>query len=272
MSYKFPGMDPYLEDRAIWRGFHHRLADEIADILTPHIGPKYYADIDVTTTFEEVNIGKPRIVLPDVGIMTQPAEAETTVTRTLVAEPAIAQAPIQRSAAVVPVKLRSVHIYVTESDELVTTIEILSPANKRGDGLSRYRRKRTSLLSSAVHLVEIDLLRGGQRVGGELQDPPLDDVDYIFLVNRGIDVNPDFISEIWPATLDQPLPAIPIPLLPPDPDVGLNMNAVIQAVYQRAGYAWRIDYSQPVPPPALRPALEEWLRENPLHRTEDGTQ
>ena len=53
------------------------------------------------------------------------------------------------------------------------------------------------------------------------------DTDYILLVNRyGL----KRISEIWPAALNEPLPLIPVPLLPPDPDVPLDLNAAIREV------------------------------------------
>jgi hypothetical protein len=141
---------------------------------------------------------------------------------------------------------------------LVTSIELLSPYNKRfGEGLGEYRRKRLQILRSAVHLVEIDLLRGGTRPGREVDAPPLD-ADYILLVNRDRGGNVR-VSEIWPVALNEPLPVLPIPLLAPDPDVPLELNDAIRSVYGRAGYDWRIDYRQPVPPPALRPAMATWL-------------
>lgn len=260
MAYRFPGMDPYLEDPAIWRGFHHRLANEIADRLNPNIGPKYYADIELHTTFEEVHVGKNRPMIPDVAIVAPARELAGLLGASVaVADPAENEAPVRRAVSVTPVTLRSVHIYVTDTDELITSIEILSPYNKRGEGLAEYRRKRSSLLASDVHLVEIDLLRGGQRVGSEVQGPPLDEADYILLVNRGYDINPGVWSDIWPATIDKPLPKLPIPLDPPDPDVYLDMNAVVRTIYERAAYERRIDYRQPVPPPTLRPAMATWV-------------
>jgi hypothetical protein len=36
---------------------------------------------------------------------------------------------------------------------------------------------------------------------------------------------------------------------------------VIQQVYERAAYERRLDYTKPVPPPPLRPAMEKWLSE-----------
>ncbi|MCB0188390.1 MAG: DUF4058 family protein, partial [Caldilineaceae bacterium] len=43
-------------------------------------------------------------------------------------------------------------VYETATDTLVTSIEILSPANKRGEGLREYQRKRSRLLRVEIHL------------------------------------------------------------------------------------------------------------------------
>lgn len=263
MAYRFPGMDPYLEDPAIWRGFHHSLAEEIRTRLNVSVGPKYYADVEVYTTFEEVHVGKAKPIIPDVAIVAPTLEPRGgAVAEMVVSASSEVVTPVRRPAMTRPVTLRAVHIYITETDELITSIEILSPYNKRGEGLAEYRRKRSSLLASNVHLVEIDLLRGGQRVGSEVQGPPLDEADYILLVNRGLEVNPGVWSDIWPVTLDKPLPMLPIPLDPPDPDVLLDMNATLRTVYERAAYARRIDYRQPVPPPELRPATARWIEKH----------
>jgi hypothetical protein len=42
--------------------------------------------------------------------------------------------------------------------------------------------------------------------------------------------------------LRQPLPAIPIPLLPPDADVWVDLAAVFRTTYQRGRYARSLDY------------------------------
>jgi hypothetical protein len=160
------------------------------------------------------------------------------------------------TVTLIPTKLRAVHIYETETRTLVTSIGILSPVNKRGQGLERYRQKRRRILLSDVHLIEIDLLLGGQRPGREVNEPALD-TDYVLLVNRAND-SPR-ISEIWPVALNETLPTLPVPLLPPDPDVPLDMAAILQNIYARAVYARRIDYTRPVPPPKLRPAIQAWM-------------
>ncbi|MCB0063610.1 MAG: DUF4058 family protein [Caldilineaceae bacterium] len=263
MVYRFPGMDPYLEAPTIWRGFHHALAEEIRKRLNANLSEKYYADVEVHTTFEEVHLGKAKPIVPDVAIVAQPTgTAGVAVAPVAVAEPAEGTAPVRRAVKVTPVTLRAVHIFITETDELITSIELLSPYNKREPGLAEYRRKRSTLLASNVHLVEIDLLRGGQRVGSEVQGEPLEDADYILLVNRGYEINPGVWSDIWPVTLDQPLPQLPIPLDPPDLDVLLDMNAVVRTIYENAAYERRIDYREPVPAPALRPETAKWVEQH----------
>lgn len=152
-----------------------------------------------------------------------------------------------------PEKLRRVLIRMTDNDELVTIIEILSPSNKRSQGLGDYQQKRYTILMSDVHFVEIDLLRAGTRPGEEVvTDVPY---DYATVVNRA---GPERISEIWRTALNEPLPIIPIPLRYPDADIILDMNQSIKALYSRYGYERLIDYSDPIPKPKLRSDMVEW--------------
>lgn len=158
------------------------------------------------------------------------------------------------------VNVRTVQIYQADTGELVTSVEILSPYDKRaGQGLEEYRPKRTRIILSPVHLVEVDLLRAGERPGREVNEPPLD-AEYILLVNRNRygDIR---ISEFWPGAFNERLPLIPIPLLPPDSDVALDLTTAIQTIYARAAYDRRLDYRRPVPPPELRPAMAAWVKE-----------
>ena len=58
----------------------------------------------------------------------------------------------------------------------MTIIELQSPSNKRsgGDGRRAYLQKRDEILSSQSHLIEIDLLRGGERLPIIEPLPPTD--------------------------------------------------------------------------------------------------
>jgi hypothetical protein len=254
-------MDPFLEDRRVWPGFHHSLAEEIRGRLNEQIGPKYYADVEVNTSLEDVTIAVPRRARPDVSVIRPMLPADRGMTGGVaVAELPREEAPVRRAVMAQEMRSRTVKIFLTGSDELVTAIEILSPANKQGEGLSQYRQKRADLLRIDIHFVEIDLLRGGERPGPEVANPPLDG-EYVLLVNRSLSGNPDRVSEIWPVSLDQPLPTLPIPLLEPDPDALLAMQAAIRAIYKRAGYSWRIDYAPPAPDPPLSAQMDGWMVE-----------
>ena len=148
-----------------------------------------------------------------------------------------------------------VEIYEASPEQrLVTCIEILSPSNKRPHtpGFDLYLRKRQSLLLGDVNLVEIDLLRGGSRM------PMLDpwpDSPYTVLVARAKKFE---LCQVWPIHLQRHLPSVPIPLAKPDPDILLDLQPMIDAIYQRSRYELSIDYSKPLSPP-LQPAEELWL-------------
>jgi hypothetical protein len=55
------------------------------------------------------------------------------------------------------------------------------------------------------------------------------------------------------------LPRVAVPLRRPDPDVVLNLTAVLQQVYRNARYDLQVDYRDPPPPPDLAPDDAAWL-------------
>jgi len=267
----FPGMDPYLECNVHWRGFHQYLATSIVDALNPQIVPKYYADVPIDVTahaaHQELVISEQpphlktvtRHVYPDVTVVqnspqpsaTQVAAPASEATATITAAPI--ERVVEKSTAA---KLRTVQIYLTGSKELVTAIEIFSPANKCGENLLQYQRKRSRIIQSDVHLIEIDLLRGGALPGPEVNHPSID-TDYVLLLNRA-DSDIYRLSKIWPVGINESLPVIPVPLQGEDADVALDLNRVVQGIYTSKYYGLRVDYNQPVPAPKLRTEMAEW--------------
>src|SRR5205823_14314623 len=58
-----------------------------------------------------------------------------------------------------------IRIHDAHDRRVVTVIEVLSPSNKRGGpDRTAYLAKRNEYLGGKLNLVEIDLLRGGQRM------------------------------------------------------------------------------------------------------------
>lgn len=252
MEQPFPGMDPYLESADYWPSFHHHLAEELMTQLNAVLGPTYFADVEVRTPLDDLGILASADIYPDVAVLGDDGAAGAEA-----AAPAVV-APLQRLALPAErTRSRAVLVRQSGSNTLVTAIDLLSPSNKQGRGLELYRQKRERLLLSACHLVEIDLLRRGQRPGWELAEPPLD-AAYLCLVNRARADNVR-VSEIWPLPLAAPLPLLPIPLLPPDPDVLLDLATAIRQIYGRARYGRRIDYRVAPPPPELSAEEAAWL-------------
>lgn len=156
---------------------------------------------------------------------------------------------------VAPMKERWVEIRDL-AGTLVTVIEILSPANKNGGGLSDYLEKRRRLLASPINLVEIDLLLGGRPVfpEGFIKLPPLEGAHYFINVKRAGATNR---REIYRPLLREPLPVIRIPLRREDKDVLIDLQPLVDRVYQAGRYD-TLDYTR-LPDLPLAEADREWL-------------
>src|SRR5262249_38135278 len=131
-----------------------------------------------------------------------------------------------------------------------------SPTNKRlnSDGRKNYLAKRIKVLESRVHLVEIDLLRGGARMPA---DPKLEGADFFAVISRKKN-RPRAEAFRW--SLRQSLPKIQIPLNEPDPDAELDLQAAFTTVYDRAGYDYALNYRTDILPP-LDEEDASWLHD-----------
>ena len=107
----------------------------------------------------------------------------------------------------------------------------------------------TSILTGTADFVEIDLLRCGKPMPAE--DRP--ECVYSVLVSRGGE-RPH--AGFWPIGLRDPLPVVPIPLRADEADVHGDLRAVIDRVYDEAGYRYFLYEHPPVPP--LGEADAEW--------------
>ena len=97
--------------------------------------------------------------------------------------------------------------------------------------------------------MEIDLLRAGQHVlavaewaarGGR-------NYDYLVCVNRAQGMRSEY--ELYPRELSRRLPRIGIPLANGDPDVVLDLQAVLAKTHEAGRYRDRLRYEQPCVPP-----------------------
>jgi hypothetical protein len=262
MPSPFPGMDPYLEDPVRWPDVHQSLITYIRDALQPQVRPRYHARMG-----ERVyTLHPPHAMYPDVVLTRRPIkEAAAAGLATQAPEGTAEEDEQEREIdtpivlTVQPVEHREpfVEIVHAAGNEVVTIIEVLSPANKApGEGHRTYRRKQHELMDSSTHLIEIDLLSEG------LLTVALPEEGWAFLPAHRYLVSvkraPErYRLEVYPVPLQRRLPRIRVPLQEPDPDVPLDLQAAFTRCYDNGGYADLIDYREP-PPVLLPPEEAAW--------------
>jgi hypothetical protein len=249
MPSPFPGMDPYLEDAGSWPDFHSTFVNCWREAIADRLPGSYAARIGERATLIDSFDESPKIFLPNAAVVHFSGRSESAGTAT-------AQAPAIETATVpllFPGEAREPYIELYQMPErtLVAVLELLSPTNKSGDGHGLYLVKRNAVIRQRVHLVELDLLLGGRRPPFAKPLPP---ANYYGFVSR-FDRRPDCQVFAW--TVRQPLPRLPIPLLPPDADVIVPLADVFALAYDRGRYARWLRYTQP-PTAPLAETERQW--------------
>lgn len=259
MPSPFPGMDPYIEGQGWW-GFCTQYIAQLQRLLAPLVRPRYVVFIEEHVYLVSVSEGETARVRPDAVISPRPGS-----------EPPAARAAGGVAVLDAPVMLRlpqmesehQVYLEIRRRDtgRVVCVIEVLSPINKaRGLGRQEYLAKRAAFIESPAHLVEIDLLRGGERLPME---DPLPPAEYYVFVSQA-ERHPQCAT--WPIQLRDRLPEIQLPLSGDDPPVPLDLQAAFAVVYDAAAYADMLDYEHGTEPP-LPPALAAWAERLLLKNT-----
>jgi hypothetical protein len=253
----FPGMDPWLEHASLWLDLHNSLITAIRDAIVPKVAPNYYVGIE-QRTYESRPGSAVYLGRPDVGITwTGVTESQSGSSEMRSSNgPGVLELDVE-----VPVTDHVDEWYLeireVAGGKLVTVIEVLSPTNKlRQPGRKQYVRKRDKIFDSRTSLVEIDLLRAGKVM--PISIPSLVKGDYRILVSRGKSRPRARLSVFG---LRQPIPEIPIPLLPRDAEPMLDLNSVLHELYDRARFDLRLNYAMPAPPPVLTEEDVAWSRE-----------
>lgn len=250
MPSPFPGMNPYLERPEVWHDFHERLVPAVAEQIGPQILPRYVTKIDEHVYIHDLP-GDVRQFLGRADVGVTPLNGASPGSGGGVA---VLEAPIQvRLPQFDQTSEAFIEIRDRQGRELITVIELLSPSNKRpGKDREQYEYKRWQLTCSGVNLVEIDLLRSGERMPMTGLQP----CDYCVMVctqpawPRG---------GAWPISLRDPLPVIPVPLRPGEPHARLDLKQALDRVYDAAGYVHYVYAAPPEPP--LSPNDATWAKQ-----------
>lgn len=250
MPSPFPGMNPYLEHEDAWHNFHEQFPNAVVTALVPLVRPKYFVKVDQHVYIHEPPAEARRFLgKPDMEIgLTGRGGGAPTVGASVGTIPMRVNLP-----TVETIELSFVEIRDRLSRRLVTIIELLSPSNKRlRADRELYEAKRVAVLRSRTNVVEIDLLLGGRRM------PLADNVagDYGVLVSRSAD-RP--AADWYPIQLRDRLPTVNIPLDDGDAPVPLDLQAILDGLYDTGGY---VDFIYDTPPdPPLSPEDAAWARD-----------
>jgi hypothetical protein len=224
----------------------------LADHLQPKLRPRY-----VTAVEERVFVeGPDREIIPDVWLRRSLLETRGGLALAEGDAPEVVRVPL--------LEVREAYVEILDRQSglrVVTVIEVVSPTNKyAGPGRESYGEKQKEVLASQAHLVEIDLLRTGPHVLSVSQSVARSKgaYDYLVCVNRAKQPRDEF--ELYRRGLHERLPRIRIPLAAGDPDVILDLQAVLDQTYEAGSYADRLDYSGPCVP-HLSPEHQAWANE-----------
>lgn len=258
MQNPFPGMNPYLEDIALWGEVHHRMITYLADALNRVLPEPYAAFIE-----ERVYVESPAIerqMIPDVLVskpLSEPSRAGATA--------ALADAPTRIQLETLdPHREGYIQIFSLRDRQrvLTTVIEILSPTNKTPNAVGReqYLKKQQELLQSTVHLMEIDLLHYGEHTVFLPREAIEADGSWDYLIALHRAGWGGRAGDVWRVALPEKLPRVVVPLLPADGEVVVDLQEVLNQTYEAGQFHRKIDYSvDPLAP--LSPDKLAWVRQ-----------
>jgi Protein of unknown function (DUF4058) len=238
MPSPFPGMNPYLENPEFWTEVHHLLISVLAETLNPQLLPKYRASVE-KRVYQTTEDGAVLVGIPDVTIGQFKQTGNTAVASVPTATPLTVTIPI-------PFEVKEGYLEIREiaTKEVITVIEVLSPANKRsGKGLDAYLSKREDVLTSLTNLVEIDLLRMGDAMPCHGNIPAY---NYRILTSRS-QLRPK--ADLYGFNLRDFIPCFSLPLRNQELEPTIDLHSLLDIVYDRAGYEFAIDYTKNSIPP-----------------------
>ena len=243
-------MDPYLEAR--WRDVHTSLATACRNALNQSLPDDLVARVEERVAIE-TDEGVRRVA-PDAQVYEQVNIASATAGAT-----AVALAPYRLVALAEATTQRFVKILDAEGETLITVIEFLSPANKTGKDMEVFIAKREDLLDGGVSIVEIDLIRTGD--WEELLSPHFCPPYALTAYRATIRVPNDPLAvHLQPIPLSEPLPEIKIPLRQNEPPIQLQLQPLLNQVYDTGRYGRTINYTIP-PVPPLQADDDVWADE-----------
>jgi hypothetical protein len=236
---------------------HHALIVYARDALQPQLPEDLRARIE-ERVFVETEQERIRHIVPDVHVTRvypPPAEHPSALREggAAVAEELVFELhELEITEGYIEIRERG-------GGKVITVIEFLSPANKSGGtGQAKYLEKQAQVLQSDASLVEIDLVRAGERVLALPMHliPPQHRGHYLACISPGWKRNR---RELLALPLRQRLPVLHIPLRQHESPVSLDLQALVDQAYAAGRYD-DLDYTAELDPP-LAPEDAAWAAE-----------
>ena len=260
MPSPFPGMDPFLEKSWRWELFHAKFLNELARFATP-AAQERGCWIDVERDVFQVDPSGEIVLLGEPDQVVSARDSDGAVegglaTMTLAAPQAIHEIVLADEDLAA---FRQSHLVVREDSDfprVLAVVELLSPANKSGNYAAKYNDKRTRLLASTAHFMEIDWCRVGRN---PLRDhfPELPPTPYFIFIARKTGIGRN--EEAYPLRLQDPLPTVGLPVWGRR-DLPLDLATAFRSAYELSFGGGRIRYGrESVPEPPLSAEDAKWV-------------
>lgn len=124
----FPGMDPHLENPAIFPGIHSRMIVYLADQIAPRVRPRYAASVGERVYVESSTGGLLHAIIPDVWASQTGINSDRDGSIAVATLPQV-DSPIVMEAPDLEIRQPFIEILDRESNmRVVTVIELVSPA------------------------------------------------------------------------------------------------------------------------------------------------
>jgi hypothetical protein len=256
-------MDPFIEVNPRWEGFHAWFVRELARQALPKAQDLgCWIDVERMVYQREPNGEVLLVGGPDEAVaidLSSPTWSRPSAAPVALAEPKIIHEVVLDAKALE--RFKQDYLVVRELGQfarVLAVVEVLSPANKSGTYVPRYREKRLHWLGANAHFMEIDFLRGGDNPSRRLF-PELPPAPYFIFVARKTGLGRN--EEGYPLRLQDPLPVLGLPLGPPRPDLPLDLAAAFRAAYGLSIRPGSIRYAEETPPePPLDAADAAWVK------------
>jgi hypothetical protein len=245
MTCPFPGMDPYLENSDFRQGFHNGFMHYCQDALQPHLPEPYVATLELRIYFEGSDGSGGPYRVPDLEVVKRGPGGRTAV---------VSKSAETRTGTTLdlnPAEVREAYLNIREmpGGRIVTSIELLSPSNKRrGVGRSEYQAKQSRLFGQGVNLVELDFLRSGDSpvLVPSFRLTGLKPYDYLAGVYRAEEPL-RYQVIVW--SVRHEFPVVPVPLDPGMEELDLDLGAIFPRTYQTGAFNRVLIYRSETRPP-----------------------